>query len=178
MRFRFLIFIALVLLASAVPSLSQRRDYLTEAEVEIVRNNQEIDTRISALSRMIDRRFIVIGIDTAAGKPKKSEDDWGPEPKGTKLEILSDIRQLLEKAIDDIDSIPGRLPEKMKDQKKGVNLFNNAVRSLASSAGRWKPYLIKEHSAAETAGDEKLYGLTAGAIELCEQIIEASAKVK
>jgi len=179
MRARYLLFFVLVTLASIISVSAQRRDYMTEAEVEIVRNNQDIDARVSVLSKMIDRRFAVIGINTGAPpKPKKSEDEWGEEPKGTRLEIHSDIRQLLEKAIDDIDSIPGRLPEKMKDQKKGVNPFNNAVKSLAGSARRWLPFLQQEHEAAEKAGDEKLYNVSQGSIELCEQIVEASSKVK
>jgi len=177
MNLRILFLIAAALTAT-VSAEAQRRDYLTEAEVEIVRNNQDIDLRVAVLTRMIDRRFAVIGIDTGGPKlSKKSEDDWGVEPKGTRLEILTDIRLLLEKAIDDIDSLPSRLPEKMKNQK-GDDIFAKGVRSLASSAKRWMPHLIKENAASQTAQDEKLYGTTAASIEFCEQIIEASSKVK
>ncbi len=178
-RFAFLFILTAILAVSAPDSVNaQKRDYMTEAEVEIVRNNQEIDTRIAVLTRMIDRRFLAMGIDTAGPKlPKRSDDDWGPEPKGTKPELLTDIRQLLEKAIDDVDSLPGRLPERMKNQK-GEDIFGKAVRSLVASANRWLPHLKKENAAAQTAQDEKLYGITAASIEFCEQIIEAAGKVK
>ena len=82
---------------------------MTEAEIEIVRVNQEVDLRIAALTRMIDRRFALLGIQTNAPKPKKSEDDWGEEPKGSRTDFFSDIKQLLEKAIDDIDNLAARM---------------------------------------------------------------------
>ncbi|MGH9949746.1 MAG: hypothetical protein ACRD6X_21470 [Pyrinomonadaceae bacterium] len=160
-------------------SHAQKRDYLTEAEIEIVRNNQDVDLRIAVLARMVDRRFAVIGIQTGGKKPSgKSSDEWGEEPKGTRLEILTDIRQLIEKAIDDIDTLVGRLPEKMKEQRKGESIFNKAVRSLAGSANRWLSLLKKEFDAAEIAKDEKIYSITAASIEFCEQIIDASSRIK
>jgi len=161
-----------VLFASAE---AQRRDYMTEAEIEIVRNNQEVDSRLNVLTRMIDRRFAVLGVATGAPKPKKSEDDWGAEPTGSRSELLSDIKSLIEKAIDDIDNLAARMPEKTKAEIKGVNIFNKAVRDLGASANRWMPYLKKEY---DTAPDDKIRGSTAGAIEFCEQIIEASSKLK
>jgi hypothetical protein len=154
---------------------AQRRDYMTEAEVEIVRNNQDVDLRIAVLTHMIDRRFTALGIASGGSKPKKSEDDWGEEPKGTRLELLSDIKNLLEKAIDDIDNVAARMPEKTKEEKKGENVFNKAVRSLAASSNRWIPLLKKEHDATQ---DEKILGVTAASIEFCEQVIEATSKLK
>lgn len=173
-----ILFLIVFTIATAFSINAQKRDYLSEAEVEIVRNNQDVDLRIAVLSRMIDRRFAALGIDTGGPKhPKKSDDDWGVEPTGTKAELLTDIRLLLEKAIDDIDSIPGRLPERMKN-KKDEDIFNKSVRSLAASAARWLPHLKKEHAASETAQDQNLYNTTAASIEFCDQIIEASAKAK
>jgi hypothetical protein len=154
---------------------AQRRDYMTEAEIEIVRNNQEVDLRIAALTRMIDRRFALLGIETNGPKLKKSNDDWGEEPKGSRTEFLTDIKQLLEKAIDDIDNLAARMPEKTKEEKKGINVFNKTVRELAASANRWLPHLKKEH---DTAQDDKTRGATTAAIEFCEQIIEATSKLK
>jgi hypothetical protein len=170
------IIFALIILGVLVGSVNaQRRDYMTEAEIEIVRNNQEVDLRIAALTRMIDRRFAVLGITTGGSKPKRSDDDWGAEPTGTRPELFTDIRQLLEKAIDDIDNLAARMPEKTKEEKKGVNVFNKAVRDLAASANRWIPHLKKEH---DTAQDDKTRVATAAAVEFCEQIIEATSKLK
>ncbi len=36
---------------------AQRRDYLTDEEIELVRDAQEIDKRIGVLTKAIDRRF-------------------------------------------------------------------------------------------------------------------------
>ena len=171
-RILFILLVTGVLFGSAH---AQRRDYMTEAEIEIVRNNQEVDLRIAALTRMIDRRFALLGISAGGNKPKKSSDVWGEEPAGTRTEFFTDIKQLLEKAIDDIDNLAARMPEKAKEEKKGVNLFNKAVRDLAASANRWLPHLRKEH---ETAQDDKTRGATAAAIEFCEQIIDATSKLK
>jgi ABC-type molybdate transport system substrate-binding protein len=171
-RILFVLLIVGVLFGSAN---AQRRDYMTEAEIEIVRNNQEVDLRIAALTRMIDRRFALLGITTSGYKPKKSADDWGTDPTGSRTDFFTDIKQLLEKAIDDIDNLAARMPEKTKEEKKGVNVFNKAVRDLAASANRWLPHLKKEY---ESAKDDKTRGATAAAVEFCEQIIEATAKLK
>ena len=156
---------------------AQKRDYLSAAEADVVRNNQDIDARIAALTFAVDRRFAVMGID--AKGPKKPaltpEDDWGAEPTGSKNELLTDIKQLLEKAIDDIDNLAGHLPEKAKEERKGVNLFNKAVKSLDSSAKRWMPLLKREF---ESAKDEAGYSAAASSIEFCEQIIDAAKKLK
>ena len=171
-RILFVLLIVGVLFGSAS---AQRRDYMTEAEIEIVRNNQDVDLRIAALTRMIDRRFAVLGIATGGLKPKKSDDDWGAEPTGSRAELLSDIKRLIEKAIDDIDNLAARMPDKTKEEKKGVNVFNKAVRDLAASASRWVPPLKKEY---DTAQDDKIRVPVAAALEFCQQIIEATSKLK
>lgn len=170
-----LIFCFVVLVFSAsVPG--QRGDYMTAAEQDVVRNNQEIDARIAVLTYMIDRRLIALGIDTKVNKPSPGpESEWGPEPKGTKPELLFDIRHLLEKAIDDIDNLAGRLPERAKEERKGVNLFNKAVKSLDASAKRWLPIFKREF---ENAKDEETHSAAATSIGFCEQIVEAAARLK
>lgn len=169
--------VILIGLMFVIAAAGQRRDYLTAPEADVVRNAQEIDVRIAVLTYAIDRRFAALGID--AKGPKKpsvsTEDDWGPEPKGTKMELLTDIRFLLEKAIDDIDNLAGHLPEKTKEERKGENLFNKAVKSLNNSAKRWLPFLKREFA---TAPDESVHTITATSIDFCEQIIEAAAKLK
>src|SRR5690349_14570565 len=72
----------------------KRRDYLTEEEIELVRDAQEIDLRIMVLTKAIDRRFAVLNNRT----PKEKE-EWGALPKGTRVELLIDIEKLLQKAI-------------------------------------------------------------------------------
>ena len=172
---KFLLLVVFIF-ASAAATFGQRGDDMTPAEQDVVRNNQDIDARIAVLTYMIDRRFLAMGVSVKPNKPALApEDDWGPEPKGTKAELLTDIRHLLEKAVDDIDNLSGHLPDKAKEERKGVNLFNKAVKSLDASAKRWLPILKKEF---EAANDEQTNAATATALDLCDQIIEATAKLK
>ena len=175
MKFRFIIFFVMVF-AGVFSSSAQRGDYMNSAEQDVVRNNQDIDARIAVLTYMIDRRFIAMGIETKTNKPPLGpEDTWGDEPKGTKAQLLFDIRYLLEKAIDDIDNLAGHLPAKAKEERKGVNLFNKAVKSLDSAAKRWLPILKREF---ENARDEETHSAVSTSIGFCEQIIEAATRLK
>ena len=178
MTIRSIFFVVLFLLAIDVSA--QRRDYLTPAEADAVRNNQDIDTRIAVLTYAIDRRFAAMGVDAKgpkrpAANPESTDDDWGAEPKGSKTELLGDISHLLEKAIDDIDNLAGHLPAKAKEERKGVNIFNKAVKSLDASAKRWLPLLKREFEAAQ---DEAAHAAAATSIDFCEQIVDAASKIR
>ena len=168
----------------ASPSLAQRRDFMTDEEIELVRDSQDIDVRIEVLTRMIDRRFGVLGIDTGGWKQAgKESDTWGELPKGTRLELLSDIKKLLQKAIDDIDNLaahPNAAPirdkeeKNSKEAKKDPQRFSIAVRKLGQAAAR---YLIPLKSTLDKATDEKEKGLLLDSIDFCNQIIEAVGKL-
>ncbi len=145
-----------------VNAQAQRRDYLTEAEIELVRDAQQTDLRILVLTKAIDRRLAVIKNQT----PKEKE-IWGELPKGTHTELLLDIERLLRKAIDDIDEAATR----GKDDK----IFPKAVYKLADSC---QEYLPQFRSFLETAKDEKEKGTLLGSIENCNSVIEASTKVQ
>ncbi len=147
---------------------AQRRDHLNEMEIEVVRDAQQIDLRSAVFVKAIDRRFLVVNKQTV-GEDKKSKKDaekWGELPTGTRRELFIDIEKILQEAIDNIDNVAE------KDQKS--EFFPNAVRVLADGAIRFLPQL---RSNLDKAADEKEKGAILGAIDLCEQIIEASAKV-
>jgi len=139
----------------------KKRDYLTEEEIELVRNNQLIDLRIGILTKAIDRRFAVLKNQT----PKEKE-EWGALPKGTRVELLIDIEKLLGKAIEDIDLVA----ERAKDSK----LFPKAVNKLAGSCTE---YLPQFNSFLDTTKEEKERGALLGSIASCNDVIEASTKV-
>ena len=104
----YLFFFAVIVsaLITVTSAQSSRRDYMTDAEIELVRDAQDIDLRIDVLIKMIDRRFTVLGIDVGGAKvPDKETSLWGPAPTGSRTEMLDDIRKLLDKAIDDIDNV-------------------------------------------------------------------------
>ena len=176
--------LTLFVLASASTAAAQRRDYMSEAEIEIIRDAQDIDTRIEVLTRMIDRRFAVLGIEVGGWKQAKKESDaWGEMPKGTRLELFSDIKKLLQKAIDDIDNLaahPDAAPirdkeeKNSKEAKKDPQRFGLAVRNLGLAAGR---YLTPLKSAFDKSTDEKEKGVLLDSIDFCDQIIDAVGKL-
>jgi hypothetical protein len=149
----------------ASPANAQKRDYMTDAESELVREAQEIDKRIDVLVKMIDRRFAIINNGTF--KVDKNPEKWGEPPTGTRLQMLSDINKLLQKAIDDIDDVAAH-------NRMDSTLFPLAMRNLAEAAARYLPQLKAIY---DKSPDEKEKGLVIGTTEFCQQIIEASSKV-
>ncbi|MBA3601304.1 MAG: hypothetical protein H0W45_08730 [Acidobacteria bacterium] len=149
-------------------AVAQRRDYLNELEIELVRDAQMIDLRTEVFVKAIDRRFLVINNQTVPNdkKSRKDSEKWGELPVGTRSELLLDIEKILAAAIDNIDDVA------VRDQKS--ELFPKAVRILADGANRFLPQL---KSQLDKTNDQKEKGAIIGAIDFCNQIIEAAAKV-
>lgn len=144
---------------------AQRRDYLTEAEIELVRDAQAIDQRISVLTKAIDRRFAVLKNDTSKFSDKETG-KWGELPKGSRFQLLLDVEKILQKAVDDIDDVASR----NMDSK----LFPKAMSKLTASC---QEYLPQFKTFLDSSKDEKERGAILGSIDNCNAIIEASAKV-
>lgn len=181
MKYLGIAFAAIVLLITAAPTTAdaQRRDYLTDEEIEIVREAQQIDERIGVLVHAVDRRMSVIGLgNVPAGKPVKEKDIWGPPPSGTRAELLSDIKRIIQKAIDDIDNLAARpdsaviYEDEGKKPKDPKALFAKAVRNLGAAATRYRPIFNDELSRTEVKSER---GLLLDIIDNCDQIIEAVA---
>ena len=163
------------LLVCGVTADGQRRDYMTDEEIEIVRDAQNIDVRIAVLVRMIDRRFEAIGV--ASGGPKISSKDvakWGEMRETSKSQAYAEIRALLQKAADDIDDIAGRNDISQTQNKMEGKLFPKAVRYLAAAGMRFMPYLQAAEASTELAGDR---GNLQTSLELTASIIEAAKKL-
>ncbi len=79
---------------------AQNRDHLTDAESELIRENQQLDKRIEVFIRAIDRRFaIVTGVTQPEPKRKekdKNQEDWGEQPIGTHAQLLEDVAGILD----------------------------------------------------------------------------------
>ena len=170
----FLVLTAVIAAAFFVPAAAApRRDFVNEEEAEFIREHQEIDMRIEVLTKFIERRLAALGISGHTwSPPKKNAELWGEEPKGTKLELLYDIKRILQKAIDDIDDIASRDSTSIEGNEKTGKLFPKAVRSLSSAATRYKS--IFDSELAKTRA-EKERGVLMDSEELCDQIIEAAA---
>ena len=159
---------AFVFLFSAISASAQRRDHLTEKEIEIVRDTQEIDRRMEVFIKAVDRRFLVLNNDATQTKQiEKDSDKWGELPTGSRQELLSDIEKIIGEAISKIDDVAAR--------DMNSDRFPIAVHKLADGAKKFLPQLKIQLDKAET---EKERGAILGAIEECEEIIAASAKVK
>ena len=158
-----------------------QRDYFTDEEIEMVRDAQAIDSRIDVLTHAIDRRFSVLNVNTADPTVRRKDaDKWGPLPTGSRLELLSDIRYILQKAIDDIDNLadnPKAAHIPFEDEKKPKDpsaLFPTAVRKLAAAAGRYEPAL---KSQLEISKDPQEKATIIDSIELCDEIIASVSKL-
>ena len=158
------------------------RDYMTDDEVEIVRDAQDIDDRIDVLVRMIDRRFAALKIDVGGpGINIKESSKWGPAPTGSKTELLDDIKKLLQKAIDDIDNVSAHPVDYSIDKDRSEKLkkrdpqrFSIAVRNLATAAHRYQPPL---KTLLDQTTEDHVKGLILASLEFCDDIISASSKI-
>jgi hypothetical protein len=150
------------LLMLPAESSGQRRDYLTEAEIELVRDAQEIDKRIDVLAYAARRRMLVLKNQS----PEKEKESWGELPKGPRLALLIDVERILQKSIDDIDDVASRNSEN--------RLFPKAVHNLADACRDFLPDLGRF---LDSAAEEKERGSLLNSIEACNQVIEASARV-
>ncbi|HTK27229.1 MAG TPA: hypothetical protein VL327_11775, partial [Pyrinomonadaceae bacterium] len=127
----------LLILALAVTAFGQRRDYLSDSEIELVRDAQEIDQRVTVLTMAIDRRLTALDL-AGVDKSKKYGEKWGDAPTGSRLELLTDVKSLLQKAIDDIDDASSHESENAENKVSGT-LFPKAVHVLADAAERYRP---------------------------------------
>ena len=169
MKFLFLILVLTVV--AAVPASAQRRDYMTELEIELIRNNQDIDKRVEVLIKMIDRRFAAMGIEVGGWKSSEKDiEKWGDIRSGTKSELLYDVRQLLQKAIDDVDDVALHNDNTLTQNKIEGELFPKAVRNLGAAANR---YLEPLRTTLTKTTDERDKGLILSSIESCEAIIDS-----
>lgn len=119
--------------AAALPRL-QARDHLTEKEVELVKEAQELDKRIEVFIKAADRRLLVLkGLDAASGKDlKKDAEFWGDLPTGTRSDLVGDIAKILDEAITNIDDVSAR-DEKNPALPRTLRKLSAAASSLLKS---------------------------------------------
>lgn len=127
--------LALLLLSIAISavsglSLQQNRDHLTEEEADRVREAQVLDLRMDVFIFAADRRLLVLNNPNAVQK-KKEEEVWGPLPKGTRLELITDIRKIYSEAMEKIDDASERSKSDPVLVKALDKLKKAAVRQIA-----------------------------------------------
>lgn len=150
-------------------AFAQTRDHLTEPEMELVRNNQELDKRIDVFIKAADRRFaIVTGVAQAppAKKARKDEGLWGDMPQGSRAELLNDIAGILDEAITNIDDVSRR------DEKNP--LISRSLRKLTAASNGYVAKLTALRN--ETKVDAELAAIE-HALDNASQIIEVGNKL-
>jgi hypothetical protein len=125
-----------LLFTASAARAQQKRDHLTEREADWVREVQVIDKRIEVFVKAADRRLLVL-TNPAAVQTKKEEENWGPLPTGTKLELLQDYKHILEEAMEKLDDTFDRdkknelLPKALKKFREAAERQIAQLRSLA-----------------------------------------------
>ncbi len=85
-----------------------------------------------------------------------------------------EIRDLLQKAIDDIDDVAEHNENTLTQNKTEGLLFPKSVRVLAAAATRYTPAL---KSTLNSTKDERERGLILTSLESCEAILESVGKL-
>lgn len=111
---------ALLYAGSFSASAQRTGEYLTEKEIELVREFQEIDARTSVFLYIADRRLKVMsGVKETA----KELETWGPPPLGTKSEMLEAYRRAMNELMDKLEDAYERNP-KAAALKKAIDLLH------------------------------------------------------
>lgn len=148
-------FLLVLFLGSAiVAGAFQKRDHLTEKEVDLVKEAQVLDKRIDVFIKAAERRLMVISNSAAANAKqlKKDSERWGELPTGSRAELVSDIARILDEAItniDDVSSHDERNPLIPKSLRKLAQSVNSMMAQL-------KPISTEAKSDAEIASFERL----------------------
>jgi hypothetical protein len=145
----------------------QRREHLTEQEVEMVRDTQELDRRADLFVKIAERRLLVILRGPSAQVPSaKDLEKWGAVPEGTRAVLFNDLARIFDEAINNVDDVATRTPDS--------DLIPKAVRKLAGNAARFLPQLTGLRESATADGEREALEQ---AIDNLQQIIEAEKRL-
>lgn len=156
------ILVAVFSAALVAHAQTPKRDHLTEQEVDLVREFQEIDKRIEIFIKAADRRLLVLTNPSATQK-KKEEELWGPLPTGTKLELLTDYKRILEEVEEKLDDTYNR------DSK--AEGLGKAVKKIKEAAER---HIVQLRALAPQLADKKEQRALLEAIAEAETVSKAA----
>ena len=164
--FLLVLFVAATL---CVPAATfQKRDHLTQQEVDLVKEAQVLDKRIEVFIKAAERRLLVINGSAAtnAKQLKKDAEKWGELPTGSRADLVSDIARILDEAITNIDDVSSR-DERNPLIAKSLRKLAQAVNSIMAQL---KPLSADAKSDAEVASFELLH-------EDAQSILEAATRL-
>lgn len=164
------LFFALVCISPQQPAHAapdQRREHLTEQEVELVRDTQELDRRSDLFVKIAERRLLAVtGAPAAPAPTAKDLEKWGELPKGTRAALFNDLARIFDEAINNVEDVATRTPDSP--------LLPKAVRKLADAATRFLPQLTALRPSATADGEREALEQT---IDNLQQIIEAAKRL-
>ncbi|HEV2864493.1 MAG TPA: hypothetical protein VGX48_26065 [Pyrinomonadaceae bacterium] len=153
----------LAALPFAAPAAAQNRDHLTPEEVELIRDNQELDKRTAVFVRAAERRLLAATDPASAAKQaEKEREKWG-EVKGSRADLLYDLSRILDEAVVNVDDVAARTPESP--------LIRKSLYALSQAAGKFLPLLLPLRDSTQ---EEKERDYLERAIETAEEIVEAA----
>jgi hypothetical protein len=162
-----LVFFSLLPTAHTSVAHAQRREHLTEQEVEMVRDTQELDKRSALFVKIAERRLLVITNAPGAQTPSaKDLEKWGEVPKGTRAVLFNDLARIFDEAINNVDDVATRKPDS--------ELLPKAVKKLAEGATRLLPQLTALREGATADGEREALEQ---AIDNLQQIIDAAKRL-
>jgi len=123
-------------------STLQKRDHLTQQEVDLVKEAQALDKRIDVFIKAAERRMMVITGSSAANAKqlKKDAERWGELPTGSLADLVADIARILDEAITNIDDVSSRdernplIPKSLRKLAQSVNAIMAQLKPLGAQA--------------------------------------------
>ncbi|HEX8189327.1 MAG TPA: hypothetical protein VF586_13310 [Pyrinomonadaceae bacterium] len=130
-----LLFALCLCLSLAAPAAAQRREHLTPEEIELVRDNQELDARTKVFITAAERRLLAVtNPEESAKNAPKEKEKWG-ELQGSRTQLYYDISKILEEAVVNVDDVAEHNPQSP--------LLRKSLYMLAEATGRMLPQLTK-----------------------------------
>ena len=150
-------------LSLAATAAAQKREHLTPEEIELVRDNQELDARTKVFVAAAERRLLAVtNPEESAKNAPKEKEKWG-EVKGTRVQLFYDISKILDEAVVNVDDVAEHNPESP--------LLRKSLYVLAEATTRMLPELTKLREAAQSEAEADQLER---ALETASQIADAA----
>lgn len=124
---------------------ARQREHLTDEEIELIRDNQELDKRTAVFVKAAERRLLAITDPDAAAKEfAKDKEQWG-EIKGTHAQLFYDISKILDEAVTNVDDSAIHNPNSP--------LLRKSLYMLSEAAARILPQLDKLRASTQSEAE-------------------------
>ncbi len=130
-----LLFALCLCLSLAAAASAQKREHLTPEEIELVRDNQELDARTKVFITAAERRLLAVTnpAESAKNAPKEKE-KWG-EVQGSRAQLFYDISKILDEAVVNVDDVA--------EHNRESPLLRKSLYMLSEATARMLPELTK-----------------------------------